>query len=586
MGDLMKNLIEKEQEYIKQKLYELGYEDDVILNISSRPEFGDYQYNGIMSIAKKNNLNPHDLSTQLVDLIKKEEHYKDINVAGPGFINITFKDEQLIDYLNDLNSDINLNYHNENPTTIFFDYGGANVAKALHVGHLRSANIGEALKRLAESLGNKTYSDTHLGDWGRPIGLVMTEIKKRQPDLPYFNKDYVGKYPSNPPITNDDLMEMYPLASSKAKEDEEYMEEARQITADFQKGDPGLVALWQQIMNVSKPEIKKIYDRLNATFDIWEGESDGYKYLPELIEVLEQEKLLIESQEAKVVEVKEENDDHEMPPLIIIKSNGSASYESTDLACILERKKLWNPNEYWYIVDSRQKLHFDQVFRAAKKAHIVDENTKLEFIPFGTMNGSDGKPFKTRDGGVMKLEDLLNMAYEECEKKVLPNIVGEERKQIAEQVAVAAVKYADLIPHRLTDYNFDPVRFSDLQGKTGPYLLYSTIRMKSLLKKAKESNISYEKVKKINNEYDRNIAIELLKIRTTIIKSYESKSLNDITDYLYKLTNTYNNFYSQNRILLENNEILRESWLTLTKIVYENNIKLLDVLGITVPEKM
>lgn len=582
----MKNLIEKEQEYIKEKLIKLGYEDEVILNVSSRPEFGDYQYNGIMGIAKKNNLNPRELATKLVDLINSEDHYKDINVAGPGFINITFKDEQLIEYLNDLNENININYHNPNPTTIYFDYGGANVAKALHVGHLRSANIGEALKRLAESLGNKTYSDTHLGDWGRPIGLVMTEIKKRQPDLPYFNKDFEGDYPQDPPVTNDDLMEMYPLASIKAKEDEEYMEEARQITANFQKGERGLVALWQQIMNVSKPEIKKIYDRLNATFDIWEGESDGYKYLPELIEVLEKEKILIDSEQAKVVEVKEEGDDHEMPPLIIIKSNGSASYESTDLACILEREKLWKPKEYWYVVDSRQKLHFEQVFRAARKAHIVDESIKLEFIPFGTMNGSDGKPFKTRDGGVMKLEDLLDMAYEECEKKVLPNIVGEERKQIAEQVAIAAVKYADLIPHRLTDYNFDPVRFSDLQGKTGPYLLYSTIRMKSLLNKAEEANISYAKVERINNEFDRNIAIELLKIRTTIIKSYESKSLNDIADYLYKLTNTYNNFYSQNRILLENDEILRESWLTLTKIVYENNIKLLDILGIKVPEKM
>lgn len=582
----MKNLIEKEQEYIKSKLNELGFKDEVILNVSSRPEFGDYQYNGIMSIAKKNNINPHELSTKLVDLIKSENHYENINVAGPGFINITFKNEQLIEYLNDLNEDINLNYYNEHPTTIFFDYGGANVAKALHVGHLRSANIGEALKRLAVALGNKTYSDTHLGDWGRPIGLVMLELKKRQPNLPYFNKEFSGEYPKKSPVTNDDLMEMYPLASTKAKEDEAYMEEARQITADFQNGEPGLMALWHHIMDVSKPEIKKIYDRLNTTFDIWEGESDGNKYLPELIDILEKQNLLKDSEQAKVVEVKEENDDHEIPPLIIIKSNGSTSYDTTDLACILERNKLWKPQEYWYLADTRQKLHFEQVFRAAKKAHIVDDSVKLEFIPFGTMNGSDGKPFKTRDGGVMKLESLLDLAYEECEKKVLPNIVGEERQKISEQVAIAAVKYADLIPYRLTDYNFDPVRFSDLQGKTGPYLLYSTIRMKSLLKKAEEANIYYKQVKTLNNNLDRAIAIELLKIRTTIIKSYESKSLNDIADYLYKLTNTYNNFYSQNRILLENNEILRESWLTLTKIVYENNIKLLDILGITVPERM
>ena len=414
----------------------------------------------------------------------------------------------------------------------------------------------------------------------------MLEIKKRNTDLPYFIKDYQGEYPSNSPVTNEDLMELYPFASNKAKENEEYMEEARQITADLQNGDIGLMTLWHHIMNVSKPEIKKLYDRLNTTFDIWEGESDGYKYFDELVKILESQKILLDSEGAKIVEVKEENDDHEIPPLIVIKSNGSASYDTTDLACILERKKIWNPQEYWYFADARQNLHFEQVFRAARKAKIVSNDVKLEFIPFGTMNGSDGKPFKTRDGGVMTLESLLDLTYNECEKKVLPNIVGEERKIIAEQVAIAAVKYADLIPYRLTDYNFDPVKFSDLQGKTGPYLLYSTIRMKSLLKKAQESNITYKKISIINNHFDRDIAIELLKIRSVIIKSYESKSLNEITDYLYKLTNTYNNFYSQNRILLENNESLRESWLILTKVVYDNNIKLLNILGISVPEKM
>lgn len=584
---MMSSFIEKEEKFIKNIMKECGYEvDDVTLNISSRPEFGDYQYNGIMPLAKKYGKSPRDIATEVVDKIKLMNRYKDINIAGPGFINITFSDEQLINHMNELNNNINLNYYNDNPKTIFLDYGGANVAKALHVGHLRSANIGEALKRLANALGNKTMADAHLGDWGRPIGLVMLEIKKRNPELPYFDDNFNGEYPKESPVTNDDLMTLYPFASNRAKEDEEYMEEARNITAKFQDGDKGLMALWNHIMNVSKTDIKRIYDRLNTTFEIWEGESDGNKYVPELTEYLKEKKLVEESQGALVINVKEENDDHEIPPLLLIKSNGSASYETTDLACIWERMHKWSPDEIWYLTDARQSLHFEQVFRSARKANIVKENTKLEFIPFGTMNGSDGKPFKTRDGGVMTLEALLDLAEEECEKKILPNITGDERKEVARKVSIAAVKYADLIPFRLTDYNFDPIKFSDLQGKTGPYLLYSTIRMKSLLNKAKEEKIEYNKLSCIKDETDRNTIIGLLSIRSVLNKAINTKSLNDITDYLYKETNMYNNFYSQNRILIEEDKKLQESWLTLTKIVYENNVKLLNILGIEIPERM
>ena len=583
----MSSFIENQEKYIKNKINECGYEvEEVVLNVSSRPEFGDYQYNGAMSLAKKYGKNPVSIATEIVECIKKDNKYKDINIAGPGFINITFSDEELINHINELKENINLNYENDNPKSIFLDYGGANVAKALHVGHLRSANIGEALKRLAVSLGNKAIADAHLGDWGRPIGLVMLELKKRNPNLPYFDDNFTGEYPSESPVTNDDLMELYPFASTKAKEDEAYMEEAREITAKFQDGNRGLMALWHHIMNVSKADIKRIYDRLNTTFEVWEGESDGNKYIPEMIEYLESKNIVEESQGARIIEVKEENDDHEIPPLLLVKSNGSASYETTDLACIWERMKLFNPDEIWYLTDSRQSLHFEQVFRAAKKSNIVNDNTKLEFIPFGTMNGADGKPFKTRDGGVMTLEALLDLAEVECEKKILPNIEGEERKEVAEKVSVAAVKYADLIPFRLTDYNFDPVKFSDLQGKTGPYLLYSTIRMKSLLNKAKEVNISYSNYLKINDESDRSIIIALLNLRSVLNKSFTTKSLNDIAEHLYKITNLYNNFYSKNRVLTEENSEVQESWLTLTKVVYDNNLKLLNILGIEVPERM
>lgn len=583
----MSSFIEKQEEYLKKKINECGYEvNEVVLNVSSRPEFGDYQYNGVMSLAKEYHKNPREIANEIVEVIKKDNKYHDINVAGPGFINITFKDEELIEHINELNKNINLNYENDNPKTIFMDYGGANVAKALHVGHLRSANIGEALKRLAVALGNKAIADAHLGDWGRPIGLVMLEIKKRHPELPYFDEEYLGEYPKYSPVTNDDLMELYPYASNKAKEDEEYMEEARLITAKFQEGNRGLMALWNHIMNVSKEDIKRIYDRLNTTFEVWEGESDGDKYIPEMIKYLEEKKLVEDSQGARIINVSKEDDDHEVPPLLLIKSNGSSSYETTDLACIWERMKLWNPDEIWYLTDARQALHFEQVFRAAKKADIVKDNTKLEFIPFGTMNGSDGKPFKTRDGGVMTLESLLDMAKEECEKKVLPNITGKEREEVSEKVAIAAVKYADLIPFRLTDYNFDPVKFSDLQGKTGPYLLYSTIRMKSLLNKAQEANINYTKYTKINDKIDRDIIICLLNLRSVLLKSINVKSLNDITEYLYKITNLYNNLYANNHVLTEENKELQESWLLLTKVIYENNLKLLNILGIEVPERM
>lgn len=583
----MSSFIEKQEEYLKNKINECGYNvENVTLNVSSRPEFGDYQFNGAMALAKEYGKNPREIAIDIVESIKKDNKYRDINIAGPGFINITFSDEELIEHINELKENINLNYENDNPKKIFLDYGGANVAKALHVGHLRSANIGEALKRLAVALGNEAIADAHLGDWGRPIGLVMLEIKKRNPELPYFDERYKGEYPLESPVTNDDLMELYPYASNKAKEDADYMEEARIMTAKFQDGEKGLMALWHHIMDVSKTDIKRIYDRLNTTFEVWEGESDGNQYIPELIEYLEGKGLVEESQGAKIINVAEENDDHEVPPVLLVKSNGSASYETTDLACILERMKLFNPDEIWYLTDARQALHFEQVFRAARKAKLVKNETKLEFFPFGTMNGADGKPFKTRDGGVMTLESLLDLAKVECEKKILPNITGEERDLVAEKVSVAAVKYADLIPYRLTDYNFDPVKFSDLQGKTGPYLLYSTIRMRSLLKKAKEAGIEYKKYTKINSDIDRQVIIGLLNLRSVLTKSMNVKSLNDITDYLYKITNLYNNFYSNNHVLTEENKELQESWLTLTDVIYENNFKLLNILGIEVPERM
>ena len=578
------NFLSKQEKLIKQVINDLGYNvSEVSLIPSSRKEFGDYQYNGVMNIAKELHQNPREIALLIVDKLKENKDLVNVNVQGPGFINISFSNEALISYLNEMSKNININYESDTKKTIFLDYGGANVAKTLHVGHLRSANIGEALKRLAEALGNKTISDVHLGDWGRPLGLVILEISKRQPNLCYFDDNYTGDYPEESPVTNEDLMEIYPTASIKAKEDEKYLEEARIVTKKLQEGHKGYNELWKQILKVSSEDIKKIYTKLNTTFDLWEGESDCYKVIPEMMEHINKLNVTKESEKAIVIDVKKESDEIEYPPFMLVKSNGGASYQTTDLAAIYDRIRRFHPDEIWYVADNRQSLHFETVFRAAKKTEI-SKNENLVFAGFGTMNGSDGKPFKTRDGGVMSLNNLIDLVKVESEKKLLPNIV-ENRDKIAEMVAIAAIKYADLIPFRTTDYVFDPVKFSDLNGKTGPYLLYSTIRMKSLLNNAKKENITYNEVEVID-EKTKEIALSLLNINKVLLKSFNTKSLNEIAELLYKITNTYNNFYSNVRILTENDEKVRSSWLAITNIVYQNNLKLLNILGINVPERM
>ncbi len=578
------NFLSKQERLIKQVINDLGYNvSEVSLIPSSRKEFGDYQYNGVMNIAKELHQNPREIALLIVDKLKENKDLVNVNVQGPGFINISFSNEALISYLNEMNKNININYESDTKKTIFLDYGGANVAKTLHVGHLRSANIGEALKRLAEALGNKTISDVHLGDWGRPLGLVILEISKRKPNLCYFDDNYTGDYPEKSPVTNEDLMEIYPTASIKAKEDEKYLEEARIVTKKLQEGHKGYNELWKQILKVSSEDIKKIYTKLNTTFDLWEGESDCYKVIPEMMEHINKLNVTKESEGAIVIDVKKDSDEIEYPPFMLVKSNGGASYQTTDLAAIYDRVRRFHPDEIWYVADNRQSLHFETVFRAAKKTEI-SKNENLVFAGFGTMNGSDGKPFKTRDGGVMSLNNLIELVKIESEKKLLPNIV-EDRDKIAEMVAIAAIKYADLIPFRTTDYVFDPVKFSDLNGKTGPYLLYSTIRMKSLLNNAKKENIAYNEVE-IIDENTKEIALNLLNINKVLLKSFNTKSLNEIAELLYKITNTYNNFYSNVRILTENDEKVRSSWLAITDIVYQNNLKLLNILGINVPERM
>ena len=580
---LIKN-IEKE---IKNTIESSGYSlENFVLQPSLRTDLGQYQINDSMVLAKKYGKNPRDIATDIVKELEKDKRFKNINIAGPGFINISLTDEYLTELLNMINTDITSVIDKKEPKKIILDYGGANVAKALHVGHLRSANIGEALKRLAILLGYEVLGDAHLGDYGRPLGFVVLEIKKRYPDLPYFDPNYTGDYSEiELPITNEELEKIYPEASRKAKEDENYLEEGRDVTAKIQNHIPGYYDLWKKVVDISKADIKNVYDALNVHFELWQGESDAAEYFNELEEFFEKSGVLIESSGAKIIEVNEETDKAPMPPLLFVKSNGTLSYETTDLATILERKKNYNPDEIWYLTDARQELHFMQVFRAAKKAKLVNDDIKLVWFGFGTMNGKDGKPFKTRDGGVMPLKGLINLIYDETIKRINPETVSaDEKEKVAKTVAIAALKYADFLPYRGTDYIFEVEKFADLEGKTGPYLLYSTIRMKSLLNKAK--NIKQEKATTITTATEREIILNLLGLPRVLDKALEAKSLNDIAEYLYKLTSQYNKFYSENKIITEENEYIRESWLILTTVVYNINMLLLNTLGISVPEKM
>lgn len=581
------SIIKELNEDISKLVKEAGYEaENLVLQPSGRRDLGEFQLNDAMTLAKTYKKSPRIIAEDIIKVLEQYNRFTNLNIAGPGFINITLTDKYLGELLTKIYENKNLNIDKRPRKKIILDYGGANVAKALHVGHLRSANIGEALKRLATLLGYEVIGDAHLGDYGRPLGLVVLEIKKRYPELPYFDEAYTGDFSEvEPPITNSDLEEIYPYASNKSKEDENYLEEAREITFKIQNHERGYYDLWKKVVEISKKDIKQVYDMLNVNFELWLGESDAAEYLDELTKIYEESNVLIESEGAQIIEVKEDSDTSPMPPLLFKRSNGTVSYETTDLATILQRQKEIKPDEIWYCVDARQGLHFDQVFRAARKVKLIEDKVVLEHIGFGTMNGKDGKPFKTRDGGVMSLKGLIALVEEETRKKINPATVSEEMKEeVAKTVAIAALKYADLLPFRGTDYIFEPEKFADLEGKTGPYLLYSTIRMKSLLTKGE--NLEKGKITKFKSETEKDIALTVLRLPTILNKALDSRSLNDITEYIYKLTSLYNKFYAENKILTEEDKELQKSWLTLTKIVYDINMTLLDVLAIKVPEKM
>ena len=558
--------------------------DEVKLLTSSKKELGDYQINDAMKLAKILHKSPREIAEELVKCLEETGYFKNINIAGAGFINLSFKDELLTKYVEKVIKSSTKDVEKLDSDRIIIDYGGANIAKTLHVGHLRSANIGEALKRLARYLGKEVISDVHFGDIGRQSGMVIYEIKERYPHLNYFSGKEETTW-DELPIIGEDLEEIYPTASIKAKENEEIMNKVREITADLESGkNKGYVALWNKIKEISTKDIKSIYKELNTDFDLWEGESDSYPYIKETIDTMEKSGYLIESEGAKIVEVIEDDDKAPMPPLVVIKSNGATLYATRELATITSRMKRFNPKEIWYVVDMRQGLYFEQVFRASYKTGLVSKDTVLAYYGFGTMNGTDGKPFKTRDGNAATLKSLIKSVKEEILAHMNKDM--DNKEEIAEKITIAAIKYADFLPNRTTDYIFEPSKFIDVEGKTGPYILYNTIRMKSILNKANDMGINYTNYYNKPTDTEKEIILLLMEKNNILHKAYNNKDLSSIADYLYNLTSLYSRFYEANHILTESDEKIKESWLTLTKLVKETNEELLDILAIEVPEKM
>ena len=572
--------IKETEKYLKEVINGLGYETDKVkLESSSMKNLGQFQLNIAMPLAKKYKKNPREIAEEITK--KLDNRFINVNIAGPGFVNLSFNEQELLDYSNKAIEDFNVHIDKENPKTIVVDYGGANAAKALHVGHMRAANIGEALKRLAKLYNEKVIGDVHLGDLGRQAGMLISQLKLERPDLPYFDPNFKGKYPKID-LTPEDLGRMYPKANISAKEDPKRMEEVRFITAEIDKGNEVYTKLWKQMVDISSVEIKKVYDELNCSFELWEGELDAFKEIPEVLEIMKP--FLYESDGALIMDVANEEDTKPMPPLMVIKSDGATIYATRDLGTIHSRMKRFNPGEIWYVVDQRQALYFEQVFRGSYISGLVPKTTILSHYGFGTMNGKDGKPFKTRDGGVLKLSDLMDLVREEIDKRIKPEITGEERKNIKEKLTIAAIKFADLSPIRKTDYIFDPVKFSSFEGKTGPYVLYTMVRIKSILNKINKNKEI--KIEKIVNEDMENILVKIVELSRTLKSSYDEKTLNYITDYLYDLCSLFNKFYSKYSIINEKDEQIKNSYIAMINLIYNTCSKLLDILAIETVEKM
>lgn len=583
------NLITREMEQAFQAAeYDASYAK---VTLSNRPDLCEYQCNGAMAAAKAYRKAPIMIANDVVAKIQNSDCFEMVEAVNPGFINFKVKPSFVADYLNEMARDENLGVEKTSePKMILIDYGGPNVAKPLHVGHLRSAIIGESVKRIARFKGQKVIGDIHLGDWGYQMGLIITELKKRQPELPYFDESFEGEYPEEAPFTIGELEEIYPTASAYAKKHEEYRDEALQATFQLQSGHRGYRAVWKHIMHVSVEDLKKNYRNLNVEFDLWNGESDAQKYIPDMVQMLKDKGYAHYDQGALVVDVQEEDDKKEVPPCMILKSDGAALYDTTDLATLVERETLYQPEEVIYVVDKRQELHFTQVFRCAKKAGIVRPETELKFLGFGTMNGKDGKPFKTRDGGVMRLENLIREIDDEMMKKIMDNrtVTEEEAKKTAETVGLAAIKYGDLSNQASKDYVFDVDRFTSFEGNTGPYILYTIVRIKSILNKYKESGYVLDnlQIREADSEFEKALMLETAKFNEMVEVVYEETAPHKICAYIYDTANAFNKFYHETKILSEENKEKREGYIALLQLTKEVLETCIDLLGFEAPERM
>lgn len=595
----MKKILDLITDEVTKAFTECGYDAKYAkVTLSNRPDLCEYQCNGAMAAAKEYKKAPFMIADEVVEKLAANPIFAMAESVKPGFLNLKIDEAYLADYVAKMQKD-NGRFgcdKTEAPKTIMIDYGGPNVAKPLHVGHLRSAIIGESVKRIGKFMGHNVIGDVHLGDWGLQMGLIITELKQRRPELVYFDDTYTGEYPEEAPFTISELEEIYPTASKKSKEDEAYKEAAMQATFELQHGKRGYQALLKHILNVSVTDLKRNYANLNVSFELWKGESDAQPYIPDMVQKMKDDGFAYISDGALVVDVKEETDTKEIPPCMILKSDGASLYNTTDLATMVWRMKDYNPDELIYVVDKRQELYFTQVFRCARKTGIVKPETELKFLGFGTMNGKDGRPFKTRDGGVMRLEHLISGINEEMLAKIQENqktkenlgISTEEAENTAKMVALAAIKYGDLSNQASKDYIFDIDRFTSFEGNTGPYILYTIVRIKSILNKyhGLGKDESGAVIGAAHSKSEKDLMLELSKFNAVMESAFEETAPHKICSYIYDLANAFNSFYHGTKIMSEENETVQKSYirlLELTKSVLETCI---DVLGFSAPERM
>ena len=594
----MKTLIDLITEQVTNAFTGQGYDAKYgKVTLSNRPDLCEYQCNGAMAAAKEYKCAPFMISDKIAQALAENELFESVESVKPGFINMKVSPAYLAKYVSDMKADEGRFGCDKaaHPKTIIVDYGGANVAKPLHVGHLRSAVIGESIKRIGKFMGHHMIGDVHLGDWGLQMGLIIVELKERKPDLVYYDESYTGEYPKEAPFTISELEDIYPTASKKSKEDEAFREAAMEATSQLQAGRRGYRALLAHILDVSVTDLKKNYDNLNVSFELWKGESDAQPYIPDMVQMMKDKGFAYMSEGALVVDVKEDTDTKEIPPCIILKSDGASLYSTTDLATIVMRMQDYNPDAIIYLTDQRQSMHFVQVFRCARKTGLVGPDVELTHNGFGTMNGKDGKPFKTRDGGVMRLEYLLDEINEEMLKKITENqkekenldISEEEAKQTAKTVALAAVKYGDLSNQASKDYCFDIERFTSFEGNTGPYILYTIVRIKSILKKYTAKNsLPDAPILGAHSASEKNLMLVLSRFNAMMENAYEEKAPHKICAYIYELANAFNGFYHETKILSEEDFKVQASYiglLVLTKNILETCI---DVLGFSAPDRM